>query len=89
MPRHSKQIVSSKPTACAATTDTKRLFEPSRNDTKGFGSLRIQIAGSTISLLSSYYETIQKVWDRFRRFGRLSMLRLCISKLSKHAEQFS
>lgn len=25
MPRHSKQIVSSKPTACAATTDTKRL----------------------------------------------------------------
>ena len=59
---------------------------PSRKDTKSFDSLRIQIAGSTISLLSSYYETIQKVWVEFRRFGkfgRLSMLRVCIFKPSK------
>ena len=57
MPRHSKQIVSSKPTACAASTDTKRLRR---------------------------HEIARKVgveFGRFRRFERLSMLRLCIPKL--------
>ena len=59
---------------------------PSRNGTKSFDSLRIQIAENPISLLSSCHETIQKVWDKFRRFGRLSMLRLGISKLPKPPE---
>ena len=37
MPRHSKQIASSKPTACAATTDTKR-FRRHEMTRKGLGN---------------------------------------------------
>ena len=64
MPRHSKQIVSSKPTACAASTDTKRLRR---------------------------HEIARKVggeFGRFRRFERLSMLRLCIPKLPEPSKPF-